>query len=88
MGSGYINTLWGIVFFMAHEHGKAVQEPLAPLARNLRQAIPDVYAGFKELHAGAMAEGAAPNATAVSPATPGERLGLAPPRRRRPRPSA
>ncbi|HEV8023840.1 MAG TPA: carboxymuconolactone decarboxylase family protein [Candidatus Nanopelagicales bacterium] len=43
-----------------HEHGKAVQEPLAPLARNLRQAIPDVYAGFKELHAGAMAEGALP----------------------------
>jgi len=45
---------------MAHDHGKAVQEPLAPLARNLRQAIPDVYAGFKDLHAGAMAEGALP----------------------------
>ncbi len=42
---------------MAHEHGRAVQEPLAPLARNLRQAIPDVYAGFKELHSSAMAEG-------------------------------
>ncbi len=57
----YPNTLWGILRNMsterAHEHGKAVQEPLAPLARNLRQAIPGVYAGFKELHAGAMAEG-------------------------------
>ena len=42
----------------AHDHGKAVQEPLAPLARNLRQAIPEVYAGFKELHSSAMAEGA------------------------------
>ena len=43
-----------------HQHGRAVQEPLAPLARNLRQAIPDVYAGFKELHSSAMAEGALP----------------------------
>ena len=60
----YPNTLWGILHFMPtehpHEHGKAVQEPLAPLARNLRQAIPEVYAGFKELHASAMAEGALP----------------------------
>jgi len=63
MGSGYINTLWGIVFFMAHEHGKAVQDSLAPLARNLRQAIPDVYAGFKSLHSSAMAEGALPTKT-------------------------
>jgi len=63
MGSGYINTLWGIVFCMAHEHGKAVQDSLAPLARNLRQAIPDVYAGFKSLHSSAMAEGALPTKT-------------------------
>lgn len=63
MAARYRNTLWGIVFRMAHEHGKAVQEPLAPLARNLRQAIPNVYAGFKELHAGAMAEGALPTKT-------------------------
>ena len=42
---------------MEHNHGTAVQEPLAPLARNLRQAIPDVYAGFRELHASAMADG-------------------------------
>ena len=64
MTEGYSNTLWGILHDMssehAHAHGKAVQEPLAPLARNLRQAIPDVYAGFKELHSGAMAEGALP----------------------------
>ena len=60
MPEGYSNTLWGTSFHMAHEHGKAVQEPLAPLARNLRQAIPDVYAGFKELHSSAMAEGALP----------------------------
>jgi len=45
---------------MSHDHGKAVQEPLAPLARNLRQAIPEVYAGFKELHSSAVAEGALP----------------------------
>jgi AhpD family alkylhydroperoxidase len=45
---------------MAHSHGKAVQEELAPLARDLRKAIPDVYAGFAELHKGALAEGALP----------------------------
>jgi AhpD family alkylhydroperoxidase len=43
---------------MSHEHGKTVHEPLAPLARNLRQAIPDLYAGFKDLHSSATAEGA------------------------------
>lgn len=48
---------------MSHEHSKAVQDALAPLARNLRQAIPEVYAGFKELHAGAMKEGALPTKT-------------------------
>jgi alkylhydroperoxidase/carboxymuconolactone decarboxylase family protein YurZ len=61
MRQRYLNTLWGILPDMPHEHGKAVQEPLAPLARNLRQAIPDVYAGFKELHSSAMAEGALPS---------------------------
>jgi AhpD family alkylhydroperoxidase len=48
---------------MSHEHSKAVQDALAPLARNLRQAIPDVYAGFKELHSGAMKEGVLPTKT-------------------------
>ncbi len=45
---------------MEHAHGKAVQDALAPLARDLRKAIPDVYAGFSGLHSGAMAEGALP----------------------------
>ena len=56
----YLNTLWGILSDMPHDHGKAVQEPLAPLARTLRQAIPEVYNGFKDLHSAAMAEGALP----------------------------
>ena len=56
----YPNTLWGIVSNMEHNHGTAVQEPLAPLARNLRQAIPEVYAGFKELHSSSMADGSLP----------------------------
>jgi AhpD family alkylhydroperoxidase len=45
---------------MAHSHGKSVQEELMPLARDLRRAIPDVYAGFAALHKGAMSEGALP----------------------------
>lgn len=45
---------------MEHSHGKAVQDELMPLARDLRKAIPDVYAGFAALHKGAMAEGALP----------------------------
>lgn len=48
---------------MSHEHSKEVQDALAPLARNLRQAIPDVYAGFKELHTSALKEGALPAKT-------------------------
>ena len=60
MSGCYLNTLWGILCDMSHDHGKAVQEPLAPLARNLRQAIPEVYNGFKDLHSAAMAEGALP----------------------------
>lgn len=44
---------------MAHEgHGKAVARELAPLARELRQAIPAVYDGFRGLHQAAMAPGA------------------------------
>lgn len=31
-----------------------------PIARDLRRAIPDVYAGFAALHKGAMAEGVLP----------------------------
>jgi len=45
---------------MEHSHGKGVQDELAPLARDLRRAIPDVYAGFAALHKGAMSEGALP----------------------------
>ena len=48
---------------MSHSHGKAVQEELAPIARELRQMIPDTYAGFAALHKGAMADGAVPSKT-------------------------
>lgn len=48
---------------MAHSHGKDVQEELAPLGRALRQAIPDVYAGFQQTHAAAMKDGALPRVT-------------------------
>jgi alkylhydroperoxidase/carboxymuconolactone decarboxylase family protein YurZ len=48
---------------MSHSHGKAVQEELAPIARDLRQMIPDTYAGFAALHKGAMADGAVPSKT-------------------------
>lgn len=41
-----------------HVHGKGVQEGLAPLARDLRRAIPDVYKAFSELHGAALAPGA------------------------------
>ena len=43
---------------MEHVHGKAVQEQLNPLARNLRQEIPKTYAAFAGLHKEAMAAGA------------------------------
>jgi AhpD family alkylhydroperoxidase len=43
---------------MTHDHGKAVLDDLAPLTRDLRKAIPDVYKGFRELHHAAFAEGA------------------------------
>jgi AhpD family alkylhydroperoxidase len=43
---------------MPHTHGKAVLDDLAPLNRDLRHAIPDVYKGFRELHQSAFAPGA------------------------------
>ena len=42
----------------SHEHGKAVLDTLAPLHRELRRSIPDVYSGFRELHSAALAPGA------------------------------
>lgn len=41
----------------AHAHGRDVQQALAPLARDLRRAIPDVYASFAQLHQAALAPG-------------------------------
>jgi AhpD family alkylhydroperoxidase len=41
-----------------HEHGKAVLDALNPLHRELRRAVPDVYAGFGALHKAAFAPGA------------------------------
>ncbi|MCA1983813.1 carboxymuconolactone decarboxylase family protein [Nocardioides nematodiphilus] len=38
-------------------HGKQVLTELAPLGRNLRHAIPDVYKGFGELSKAAFADG-------------------------------
>lgn len=43
---------------MSHDHGKAVLDDLAPLTRDLRKAIPDVYKGFRELHHAAFEPGA------------------------------
>ncbi|MDH2415990.1 carboxymuconolactone decarboxylase family protein [Nocardioides sp. CER19] len=42
----------------ASPHGKAVLREVAPLHRNLRHAIPDVYRGFGELSQAAFADGA------------------------------
>jgi AhpD family alkylhydroperoxidase len=39
-------------------YGKAVREELRVPARQLRHAIPQVYAGYKELHDAALAPGA------------------------------
>ena len=39
-------------------HGHAVQEELREPARALRRAIPEVYAGYRQLHTAAYAEGA------------------------------
>lgn len=41
-----------------HLHGKQVLDDLSPLHRQLRRAVPDVYAGFRELHNAAFAAGA------------------------------
>lgn len=39
-------------------HGRAVQQELREPARALRQAIPEVYDGYRQLHAAAYAPGA------------------------------
>jgi AhpD family alkylhydroperoxidase len=39
-------------------HGKQVLDDLSPLHRQLRRAVPDVYAGFGALHQAAFAAGA------------------------------
>lgn len=41
-----------------HSYGKEVQAALAPLTRDLRELIPDVYKGFGGLHAAAFKPGA------------------------------
>jgi AhpD family alkylhydroperoxidase len=41
-----------------HTHGKAVLDDLNPLHRELRRAVPDVYAGFGALHKAAFTPGA------------------------------
>lgn len=43
---------------MTEGYGSAVFDELRPLTRKLREAIPDVYAGFGNLHKAAMAPGA------------------------------
>jgi AhpD family alkylhydroperoxidase len=43
---------------MSDSYGKGVLDELAPLGRDLRKAIPDVYKGFGELHHAAFTEGA------------------------------
>ena len=40
-----------------HPHGKTVLREIAPLHRNMRHAIPEVYKGFGELSKAAFAEG-------------------------------
>lgn len=44
---------------MSTTYGKAVLDDLAPLTRDLRKVIPDVYDGFRSLHGAAFAEGGA-----------------------------
>lgn len=39
-------------------HGRQVLDDLSPLHRQLRRAVPDVYAGFGDLHRAAFAPGA------------------------------
>lgn len=40
-----------------HEHGRTVLNDIAPLTRDLRGLIPDVYEGFAKMHGAAMAPG-------------------------------
>ncbi|MFC0602658.1 carboxymuconolactone decarboxylase family protein [Streptomyces palmae] len=42
---------------MSTSHGKVVREELRPHTRELRQAIPDVYQGYRELHDAALRPG-------------------------------
>jgi len=42
----------------APSYGKGVSRALAPLGRDLRRAIPDVYAAFGQLHDAALRPGA------------------------------
>ena len=42
----------------ASPHGKRVLDDLRPLTRELRHAIPDVYAGFVQFHGAAFQAGA------------------------------
>ena len=42
----------------ASAHGKTVLREVAPLHRELRRAIPEVYEGFRELSTAAFADGA------------------------------
>jgi AhpD family alkylhydroperoxidase len=39
-------------------YGVAIRDELRTLTRDLRQAIPDVYAGYRQLHDAALASGA------------------------------
>lgn len=41
-----------------HSHGKGVQAELAPIARDLRSAIPEVMQAFGNLHSATMGPGA------------------------------
>ena len=41
-----------------HTYGAEVLDDLRPISRDLRHAIPDVYAGFGQLHKAAFAAGA------------------------------
>ncbi|MEQ7127092.1 carboxymuconolactone decarboxylase family protein [Actinopolymorpha sp. B11F2] len=43
---------------MTTDYGTHVREELRELTRELRRAIPQVYAGYKQLHDGALAAGA------------------------------
>ncbi|MGR6997433.1 carboxymuconolactone decarboxylase family protein [Yinghuangia aomiensis] len=44
-------------------YGETIREELRLPSRDLRRAIPDVYAGYKELHDAALADGAVDTAT-------------------------